>query len=115
MFSDDFEDMESIWNKYAADLEFLNNCSEIMECVPDRHVPFTYSAVRHFKPDTKKRRKILNINMTMQAIRQAKHSITNEAMKDFVAIARHPDFDPWALRHGDQARRDRDRFPLLPV
>ena len=63
----------------------------------------------------KRRRNALNLTSAMQTVWQAKHSITDAAMTDFVAMAQHPKFDSAELRSGGTARRNRERFPLLPL
>ncbi len=97
------------------DDEFLEDGNRILLHHPK--VSFHYTKVDLFNSHLKPRRDhaALNVTTTLQMMWQAKHNITNAAMKDLISMSNHAEFDPSRLLSGDQLRRKRELFPLLPI
>jgi len=109
---DFLESLDDIVDAYANDRDFLEASAGADEHPP---LPFEFTRVFFAHPEKKRRRAKLNKTITAQLMWQAKHSITNAAMKDFVAMARAPWFNSSELRSGNTLRRTREYFPLLPL
>jgi len=109
---DFLESLGDIVDAYANDRDFLEASAEADEHPP---LPFEFTRVFFAHPEKKRRRAKLNKTITAQLMWQAKHSITNAAMKNFVAMARAPWFNSSELRSGNTLRRTREYFPLLPL
>jgi hypothetical protein len=109
------EQMGHIWDSARMDQDCLEACYEIAEAFPD--VPFEYTTVRFFQPEKKVRRQhaALNLVTAAQVLWQAKHGITDAAMKDWITMSRAPWWNAKMLRSGGIVRGKRELFPLLPL
>jgi len=97
----------------SRDADFLAEVHTTLDTTP--HTAFRFDRVRHFQPEFVPRRKKLTHTACMQTIWQAKHGVTDVCMDDFLAMTRHRKFNAEDLRSGQQVRRTRERFPLLPL
>jgi len=115
VFLADCDNISDWSNQNHFDDEFIEAGNRILRNHP--HVPFHFTKVDFFNTDLKLRRDhaALNVTTTLQMLWQAKHGITNAAMKDFISMTNHNDFCPSLLLSGDQLRRKREIFPLLPL
>ena len=98
-----------------ADRILMDEIDDLLGGTAAEGVAFPFSRVCHLGVDTAKKRTTLNPTSTMQGIWQAKHSISDAAMRDLIAMAKHEEFDPQRLRSGKTLRRNRDLLPLLPL